>query len=239
MKRGTHPVAQLPARSPRPALRVVRRNHRLPQLPLGIAVDRLQCHRAQIRKPAAKRKVGVGFDGRTLATPPAERRPRRRQREPELVRQNRQSLARGRKTVLAPIAGPVLKRAEIAGKRTASAALLQDRLAQPLDRVGVKLVKANLHGTTCSPHHSLSQLWTGVRLRVGQHLGGMGEHLLRGHGGASRPNEPCRHGVTSRHSPPVAVCTVLPSRGGMERTSQLIRDFHSCGDSPHARPVRP
>ena len=84
-----------------------------------------------------------------------------------LVRQNRQSLARGRKTVLAPIAGPVLKRAEIAGKRTASAALLQDRLAQPLDRVGVKLVKANLHGTTCSPHHSLSQLWTGVRPPAG------------------------------------------------------------------------
>ena len=163
MKRGTHPVAQLPARSPRPALRVVRCNHRLPQAPLGIAVDQLQRHRAQIREPTAKREIGEGFDGRTLATPPAERRPRRRQREPQLVRQNRQSLARRRKAVLAPIAGPVLQRAEIAGKRTASAALLQDRLAQPLDRVGVKLVKANLHGPICRLGRSLSQLWTGVR----------------------------------------------------------------------------
>ena len=171
MKRGTDPVAQLPARRSRPALRVVRHHHRFPEATVGLPVDQLQRHRAEIRKPAAKRKVGEGFDGRIPATPPAERHPRRRQRQPQPVRQNRQRLARRRKAGLAPSAGPVLQRAEIAGKRTSGAALLQNRPAQPRDRVGVKLVQTNLHGPICRPHRSLSQLWTAVRAGVAPESG--------------------------------------------------------------------
>ncbi len=93
--------------------------------PAGVAVDRLQGHRAETRKSAATGKVGAG---------------------------------------LAPITGPVFQRAQIAGKGTPRATLLQNRSAQPRDRLGVKPVQANLHALTCRPHPSLSQLWTGTRV---------------------------------------------------------------------------
>ena len=141
------PVAQLRAPSSRPAPRVVRCNYRLLQAPLGIAVDRLQRDRDQIREPTAKQEIGEAFGGRILAAPLAGRCPHRRQRQPQLVHQNGHCLARRRKAVPAcPGRRSSSPARRGRGHLTASADLLQDRLAIPLDRVGVKPVQANLHG---------------------------------------------------------------------------------------------
>ena len=94
MNRRTHPIAQLAARSPCPALRVMSRHHRLPKASVRIPRHRRQRHLTQGGKPAANRKVRIIRYPLAIATPWIERRPRCRQRKPKLVRENRQSFAR-------------------------------------------------------------------------------------------------------------------------------------------------
>ena len=150
MDRRTHPVAQLTARRASPALRMMRRHHRLPATAVRVPRHRRQCHRAQFGNPAAKGKVWAIRRSLAVATPPAKRYPRCRQLKPEFVRENRQGLACRADTVFAPITGPALQSTKISGKRVPRAAFLGNRIAKPPNRLSPKLVEADMHDRRCN-----------------------------------------------------------------------------------------
>ena len=58
VNRRPDPVAKLDTRHPRPALGMMACHHRPPQRSVGIA-DGLQCHRAEVRKPAGERQIRI------------------------------------------------------------------------------------------------------------------------------------------------------------------------------------